>query len=201
MFRSSRSQILFEIGALKYFALITGKNLRWSLFLIMLQAWIIESLLEFTRVTYLNFRNLPKAIWNCIIVNPLIRKHVRHLNEHIIYFNFSFLMSKVFETYQVYYTNLYATFEFTFTVNLKHVFYLPQKPQWLFFQLVCLRVSSEQIFSVSKLYCLMWSFSLFSACSCFPHFSWSRFFIAQVFLGPGPASRSRAWAQVLEVAT
>ena len=34
---------------------------------------------------------MPKAISNCIIVDPLITKRVRHLNEHIIYYNLSFI--------------------------------------------------------------------------------------------------------------
>ena len=38
LFKSSRSQILFKIGALKDFGAFTGKHLRWSLFLIKLQA-------------------------------------------------------------------------------------------------------------------------------------------------------------------
>ena len=42
---------------------------------------------------------------------------------------FHFLLSKVFETYQVYYTILFIDFEFTFPVSLKHIFYLPKKPQ------------------------------------------------------------------------
>ena len=36
--RSNRSQIFFKIGALKKFAIFTGKHLCWSLFLIKLQA-------------------------------------------------------------------------------------------------------------------------------------------------------------------
>ena len=39
---------------------------------------------------------IPKAIWNYIIVDPLIRKHVWHLNGHIIYHNFSFLIEQSF---------------------------------------------------------------------------------------------------------
>ena len=45
--------------------------------------------------------------------------------------------------------------------------------------------SPLKIVSVNKLYCLMWSSNLFFASSCFPRFSWSRFFRVQVFLGPG----------------
>ena len=46
---------------------------------------------------------------------------------------FHFILSNVFETYQVYYTILFITFEFIFTVSLKHIFCLPKKPEWLFF--------------------------------------------------------------------
>ena len=47
----------------------------------------------------------------------------------------------------------------------------------------------------------MWSSNLFSASGCFPHFSWFRFFRAQVFQCPGfTGSRSKVWVQVLEVA-
>ena len=41
---------------------------------------------------------------------------------------FNFLLSIVFETYQVYYTILFVAIEFIFTVNLKHIFCLPKKP-------------------------------------------------------------------------
>ena len=37
--RSIRSQMFFKIGALKNFAIFTGKHLCWSLFLIKLQAF------------------------------------------------------------------------------------------------------------------------------------------------------------------
>ena len=37
-YRSSRSQMFFEIGVLKFFAIFTGKHLCWSLTLIKLQA-------------------------------------------------------------------------------------------------------------------------------------------------------------------
>ena len=37
LFKSRRSQMLFNIGFLKNFGAFTGKHLRWSLFLIMLQ--------------------------------------------------------------------------------------------------------------------------------------------------------------------
>ena len=68
---------------------------------------------------------------------------------------------------------LFIGFEFIFV--LKHIFCLPKKPQQLFFQMASLQVSSVLI------YCTMWSSYLFSASSCFPRFSWSRFFRVQVF--------------------
>ena len=92
--RSSRSQIFFKIGILKNFALITGKHLWWSLFSIKLQVWIIKSSFNSLVWLVLILEIIPKAIWNCIIVNPLIRKHVRHLNEDIICYNFSFFIEK-----------------------------------------------------------------------------------------------------------
>ena len=39
-----------------------------------------------------------------------------------------FLLTKGFETYQVYYTISFIAFEFIFTVSLKHIFCLPKKP-------------------------------------------------------------------------
>ena len=45
-FRSSGSQLFFKIiGVLNNFAIFTGKNLCWSLFLIKLQAWRVATLL------------------------------------------------------------------------------------------------------------------------------------------------------------
>ena len=67
--------------------------------------------------------DLLKDCYNCFLLS-LIEKH---LNEHILYYNFSFL-----GTYQVYYTILLVPFEFVFI--LKHIFCLPQ---WLFFQMAC----------------------------------------------------------------
>ena len=44
--RSSRRQILFQIGVLKNFAIFTGKHLCWSLFLIKLQDWNPATLIK-----------------------------------------------------------------------------------------------------------------------------------------------------------
>ena len=62
-----------------------------------------------------------------------------------------------------------------------------------------LQVSFQQIFSVNRW--SMWSSNLFAASSCFPSFSWSRFFSVQVFQGSGfSGSESNLKVQVLEVA-
>ena len=45
IFRSGHLQLFFKIGVLKIFALITGKHLCWSLFLIKWETWIIEAYL------------------------------------------------------------------------------------------------------------------------------------------------------------
>ena len=72
--------------------------------------------------------DLLKDSYNCFLLS-LIEKH---LNEPIIYNNFSFSLRKVFGTYQAYYTILLAAFEFVFI--LKHIFCLPQ---WLIFEMAC----------------------------------------------------------------
>ena len=46
---------------------------------------------------------------------------------------FHFLLSKVFDTYQFYYTILFIALELISTVSLTHIFCFPKKPQWLFF--------------------------------------------------------------------
>ena len=52
--RSSRSQMFFKIGALKNFAIFTGKHLCWSLFLIKLQAFTCfpVNIAKFYRVAF-----------------------------------------------------------------------------------------------------------------------------------------------------
>ena len=45
-FRSSRSQMFFKIGVLKNFAIVTGKHISWSLFLIKLQGFRPATFLE-----------------------------------------------------------------------------------------------------------------------------------------------------------
>ena len=99
---------------------------------------------------------------------------------------FHFLLRKAFETFQVYYTILIIAFEFVF--NLKHIL----SSSVTIFQMACLQVSSQQIFSVNKLNVILLSFFCIQL---FP-----TFFRAQVFQGPGfSRSASKVWVQVLEV--
>ena len=101
---------------------------------------------------------------------------------------FHFLLSKVFETYQVYYTVLFIAFEFIFTVSLKHIFCLPKKPEWLFFSWLDYK-SLLNKFSVLINYSVLCGLPII-----FPHPA-----VSLVFHGPG-FSGSRVWVQVLEVA-
>ena len=122
---------------------------------------------------------IPKAIWNCIIVNSLIRKHTRNLNEHIIYYNFSFLIEQIFWNLSTLLQNLAYCFWIHFTVVLSTFSILPKSLSDYFFSLVCLQVSSEQIFSV-----------LCGVPVIFLHPAVSHIFhMVQVFLGPAPGSR------------
>ena len=52
----------------------------------------------------------------------------KHLNEHIIYYNFSFLIEKSFQACQVI-TQSYLLIAFEFIFILKHIFCLPKMPQ------------------------------------------------------------------------
>ena len=92
---------------------------------------------------------------------------------------FHFLLSKVFETYQVYYTILFIAFEFTFPVNQKHIFYLPKKPQWLFFSWLDYKPLLNR-FSV------LINYSVLGRPIIFLHPA-----VSHVFHGPGPGSGSR----------
>ena len=67
--------------------------------------------------------DLLKDCCNCFLLS-LIKKH---LNEHMSTTIFHFLLKKVLETYQVYYTILFVSFQFIFV--LKQIFCLPKKPQ------------------------------------------------------------------------
>ena len=63
---------------------------------------------------------------------------------------FHFLLKKVLETYQVYYTILFIAFEFI--VILNRFFVALKSLNNLLLQKVSLQVSSKQISSVNKLY-------------------------------------------------
>ena len=96
---------------------------------------------------------------------------------------FYFLLRKDFETYQVYYTILFTAFEFLFLNRFSVILND-------FFHMAYLQVSSQQIFSINKLYYVI-----------LQSFFCVRFFWVQFFQGPGfPGSEFRVWAQVLEVA-
>ena len=65
--------------------------------------------------------DLLKDCYNCFSFS-LVKKH---LNEHLIYYNFSFLTEKVLETFLSVYTALFIGFEFIFIH--KQIFCLPKK--------------------------------------------------------------------------
>ena len=126
-------QILFKIGNLQKFALITGKHLWWSLFLIKLQDWIIlnpycNSLVCLVLILEI----ISKAMWNCI-------------------------------------------------------------SDYLFSWLACKSLLNR--FSVLIIYTMSPS-NLFSAYSCFPRFSWSRYFRIRVLKGPGFSVSRFFWVRV-----
>ena len=130
--------------------------------------------------------DLLKDCCNCFLLF-LVKKH---LNEHIIYHNFSFLI--VLETYQVYYTILFIVSEFIFI--LKQIFCLPKSLNNYFFRRFVYK-SLLNKFSVLVNY-IMWSSNHFSTSSYFPSFSKSRFFSVQVFQGPGFSWSRFFWVQV-----
>ena len=135
---------------------------------------------------------IPKTIWNCI------RAFFRSAYKNTSRIWLIILSITIFICYWEKFINLLGllhnltslslsnSFLFTFTVFLKSLKKL---------QMVCYK-SFLSRFSALINY-IMWSFNLFTASSCFPHFSWrpgfsgSRFFRVQVFQGPGPASGSR----------
>ena len=103
--------------------------------------------------------------------NPLIRKHVtylikKHLNTHSIYYSILFLNEKSF-------WNLSSLLH-----NLTYLSLL--KSFLLFFLITSLFLQNLSIIiNYTK-----WSPNLFFfASSCFPRFSWARFFRVHVFLG------------------
>ena len=132
-----------------------------------------------------------KDCYDCFLPS-LVKKH---LNEHIIYDNFSFLNEKKFWNMPICLLhNLIYCFWTIFI--FKHIFCLPKKPQYRFF-------SDDwfaNLFSANKLYDVVFLssfciqlFHTFIMVQVFqgPGFSESRFFRVQVFLvqvqclGPG----------------
>ena len=102
---------------------------------------------------------------------------------------FNFFLSTVFETYQVCYTIFFITIEFIFTVNLKHIFCLPKKPQRLFFSWLDYQSLLNKL-SVLINYIVLGSLPII-----FLHPA-----VSHVSHGPDfSGSSSRVWVQVLEV--
>ena len=112
-----------------------------------------------------------KDCYNCFLTS-LVKKH---LNEHIICYNFSVFIEKTFYLssllHNLTYLMLLNSFLFLTTFSLKSL-------NDYFFQKACLHVSLVLI------NCTMWYSYLFSTSSSFPSFSWSRFFTVQVFQSP-----------------
>ena len=116
-------------------------------------------------------------------VSFLIEKHIKFL-KHIKFIT------------QFY---LFIAFEFIFTLSLLLLSTFPVFLQSLnnyFFRWLAYKSLLAEIQRYNKLYCVS---NLFLTSSYFPSFSKARFFRVQVFLGPGPGSRSRVWVQILEV--
>ena len=109
-----------------------------------------------------------KDCYNCFLTS-LVKKH---LNEHIICYNFSVFIQKRFYLstllHNLTYLMLLNSFLFLTTFSLKSL-------NDYFFRMACLHVSLVLI------NCTMWYSYLFSTSSSFPNFSWSRFFRAHRF--------------------
>ena len=139
---------------------------------------------------------IHQAIWNCIIVNPLFREHVRHLNEHIIYYSLSFLIEQSFWNLSSLLHNCMSLLNSflllvlsTFSVFLKSLsdyFF-----SWLAYKSLLNR------FSVLINYIVLCGLPIFFLHPAVSHafhgpgFSGSSFFTVQVFLGPGRRSGPR----------
>ena len=113
----------------------------------------------------------------------------KHLNQHIIYYNFSFLIQKFLKLVKfITQSYLFTAFEFIFI--LRHIFRLPKKASTTIFSDGWL----TSLFSANKLYYVV--FLSFFCIQLFPSsfivqvFSGSRFFSVQVFQGLGPGFRS-----------
>ena len=69
--RSSRSQMLFKIGALKNFAIFAGKHPCWSLFKMKLQAWKLATLLKRESNPVFFFVNIVKSLRTAFFIEHL----------------------------------------------------------------------------------------------------------------------------------
>ena len=116
---------------------------------------------------------------------------------------FHFLLSKVFETYQVYYTVLFIALN-SFLLLVLRIFsvFLKSLSDYFFSWLAYKSLLNR--FSVLINYTVLYGLPVFfSAINCLSRFSWSRLSRVQVFQGPGfsgSGSRPRLWVQALEVA-
>ena len=151
--------MFFKIGVLKYFALITGKYLCWSLLLISSRPELLNTYHNsLVCLVILILEIIPKTIWHYIIAffHPLIWKHVTQFFISLLH-NLTYL-------------SLLNSFLFTFSVflkSLKNYFF-----RWL------VQVFYWQIFRVNELYYVV--FQSFFCIRLFP-----TFFLVQVFQWPG----------------
>ena len=126
--------------------------------------------------------------------NPLIRNHApylvkKHLNVHSIYHNVSFLIQKRSWKLSSLLHNLsYLSLSDSFLLLVLSTFPVFFKSfKNYIFQMACriLVFYNELDYAVFQSF-----FFFFFASSCFPRFSWTRFFRVQ---GPGPGSESRCY--------
>ena len=112
----------------------------------------------------------------------------KHLNDHIMYYNFSFLIEKIFWNLPNLSHNLtYFSLFNSFLLLSAFAVFLKSLNNYFFRWLV------TSLFSVNKLYYVV--FLSFFCIKLFP-----TFFMIQAFQGPGfLVSGSRVWVQVLKV--
>ena len=121
--------------------------------------------------------DLLKDCCNCFLLS-LVKKH---LNEHIMYYNFSFLIEKGFRNLSSLLHNLIHLLLNSFFFLSRFSVFLKSLKNYFFRRFAYKSLLSR--FSV-LINCIMWSSNYFSRFSCFPRFSGARFFRVQVFLGP-----------------
>ena len=147
-----------------------------------MQAWIIESLLQFTCVSCFNFRNHTQNNLKLhhSFFRSLIRKHVMHLvkkhrNEYIIYNNSSFLIEKWFLNLPSLLHNLtYLSLLNSFLPLRTFSVFLRSLNNYFFRWPACKSLLSR----FSELRSYMWSSNLFFCIQLF-----STFFMVQIFQG------------------